>query len=308
MLAYSLTHYHQALALLDFGFLTPEQHTYDGLISSEIAMQGIKYAFMAILTWGIAMMFIKISVIIMLLRIPIDVWWRVFWWRVFCWLMIFIQIAWCIGNTTFVLLQCDPIEAQWNPAVLAKGGSCLSVKTSGMASNAAAGVNICTDILISLAPAAFLWRLRQPVREKVLIGVLMSLGIFASISSIIKMTLIKKFTDRADDIWAVAISIATYTMLEQLLALTAASAPYLKPILQRTMHRFGVSFLDTESQVSFRRPVGESTLGREAVECHVPAEDTYESVLLEQGGVVRKEKGPRYVHIACRNSSNISRD
>lgn len=257
-------------------------------------MRGIKYAFMAIPTWGIAMMFIKISVAIMLLKLQIDLWWRIF-----CWLMIVIQIAWCIGNTLFVLLQCRPIEAQWNPAVLAEGGSCLSVHTTRVASNAAAGVNICTDILLSLAPATFLWRLRRPFREKVLIGVLMGLGIFASVTSIIKSTLVAKWATPESDIWASAISIATYTMLEQLLAITAASAPYLKPYLQRTLHRFGISLMDTESQASFRRTVGESTLGgsgaeRGEVVCQTAAENTYESMLLEQGGMSLKDKGERY--------------
>ncbi|CAI4218965.1 unnamed protein product [Parascedosporium putredinis] len=199
-----------ALMIVDYGFLFPEQFTSPTAITVATAHWAIRYAFIAIPIWGAAMATIKTSVAILLLRIPLG---RC--WAAFCWSMIALQAAYGIGNTVYLLLQCRPIEANWEPADLAGRGGCLPVSAMVAASNAGSAVNISTDVLLSLAPAAVIWRLRAARREKLLTAALMCLGLLAAVSSIVKTVYVRAFAVSPDP-WAVAVRIATWTMLEQL--------------------------------------------------------------------------------------------
>ncbi|KAM5349867.1 hypothetical protein ACJ41O_006372 [Fusarium nematophilum] len=232
----------QAAAIVDFGFLIPQMYTEPQLITETQRIWSRKYAFLAIPIWGIAMTFIKCSIAMMMLRIQPNV----LWWRIFCYFIMAILTAYGVGNTFFILLQCRPLEAAWNPAILTvvEGASCLPVTGIHIASNTGSGVNISTDIMLSLAPTVFLWKLKRPLREKMLVGALMGLGMFASVASIVKTTLVKEF-GVAKDGWALTNAIATWTALEQLLAMIASSAPFLKPLVQSALHRMGLSLSDS---------------------------------------------------------------
>lgn len=236
----------QALTVVDFGFTVLRVKLQSGVLSSEAVYAAEKYSFLAIPIWGIAMMFIKCSIALLLLKIQNQA----LWWRIFCWSMIAIITAYGIGNTFFIMLQCRPLEAAWDPSVLEDGGSCLPGSAIVTASNVGSAVNISTDILLSLAPLAFLWKLRRPLREKLLIGALMGLGTIAAAASIVKAMLVKDY-NAVDDSWERLVRINTWTMLEQLIAIIVASAPYLKPLLQRTLQRFGVTITDSGPGVSY---------------------------------------------------------
>ncbi len=53
------------------------------------------------------------------------------------------------------------------------------------------------------------------------------------------------------DNWALAMSIATWTMIEELLAVLAACSPSLKGPLERILRRIGISIVEYNSQLSF---------------------------------------------------------
>lgn len=217
------------------------------LLTHEQMLNARKYAFLAIPIWGVAMTFIKVSIAMMLLRIQPNI----MWWRIFCFFVMALQIVYGVGNTFFILLQCRPLEAAWNPAILAVvDGECLPQQGIHIASNIGSGINIATDILLSLAPTLFLWKLKRPLREKILVGLLMAVGVLASIASIVKATLVKNF-GTAEDAWTLTNSIATWTALEQLLAMIASSAPFLKPLVQSALHRMGLTLSDTRAAPSY---------------------------------------------------------
>ncbi|VUC27283.1 unnamed protein product [Clonostachys rosea] len=230
-------------AIVDFCFLIPQMYVTPQLLTHEERINARKYAFLAIPVWGIAMTFIKISIAMMLLIIQENI----LWWRIFCYFVMGLQGVYGVGNTFFILLQCRPLEASWNVAILKEvGGSCLPSIGINIASNIGSGINIATDILLSLAPTLFLWKLRRPLREKILVGCLMALGMFASVASIIKAMLVKEF-GKAPDAWALTNAIATWTALEQLLGMIAASSPFLKPLVQSALQLMGVSINDSKT-------------------------------------------------------------
>ena len=235
----------KAAACVDFGFLIPQMYTQPTLITEDQRLWTRKYGFLAIPIWGIAMMFIKVSIAMMMLRIQPNV----LWWRIFCFFIMSILIGYGVANTFFILLQCQPLEASWDATVLqtVDGASCLPQTGILIMSNLGSGINIATDVLLSLAPTLFLWKLKRPLKEKILVGALMGLGMFASVASIVKATLVKEFGGSTKDPWALVISIATWTALEQILIMIASSAPFLKPLVQAGLHKMGWTLSGTSA-------------------------------------------------------------
>ncbi|KAH7390634.1 hypothetical protein BKA66DRAFT_459426 [Pyrenochaeta sp. MPI-SDFR-AT-0127] len=230
------------LALVDWALLLSVMFPTARLITQAKANQGIRLAFIAIPIWSLAMACIKTAVALTFLRIQST---RP--WNIFLYSIIGIQAAYGIGNTLFILLQCRPIQAAWDTTL--PRSYCLSDSAIRVASNLGASVNISTDILLSLAPLAFLHKLNRPLREKVVICFLMGMGVFASIASIMKTVVVREWGQPGADPWATAISICTWTILEQFLATFAACAPSLKVPIQRLLEALGISL--TSHQHSF---------------------------------------------------------
>ncbi|KAF5253953.1 hypothetical protein FANTH_1278 [Fusarium anthophilum] len=116
-----------------------------------------------------------------------------------------ILIAHGVANTFFILLQCRSLEASWDAPVLetAQGASCLPQP----------GIHIMSSIGSDALPL----EAQRPLKEKFLVGALMGLGMFASVASIVKATLVKE-TGMAKDAWALTNSIATWTALSKSLS------------------------------------------------------------------------------------------
>lgn len=81
------------------------------------------------------------------------------------------------------IFTCWPIETYWMFVVGAQG-ACMD-KTGLTFSNAA--INIATDIVLIAVPMPLLWRLQIPRRQKYVLMGLFCLGIFATVTSIIRL-------------------------------------------------------------------------------------------------------------------------
>lgn len=214
------------------------------LISFEQSTEAGKNSWLAIGVWGLSMTCIKISIALTLLRIQ----GKERGWRIFLYTIMGIQAVYGIGNTLFnLVIACRPLEAAWNPFL--PGGKCVSFEVMRGVSNLGSSINITTDVLLSLAPATFLRKLNRPLRERIFVCVLMGMGLFASVSSIVKTVIVKDWGDplTADDWWATGVSICTWTVLEQLLGVLAACVPAMKGIFQKCLGAMGVS-LTVKSQ------------------------------------------------------------
>lgn len=215
-----------------------------GLIPLEQSMVAGKNSWLAISVWGLSMSCIKISIALTLLRIQGKE--RA--WRIFLYSIMAVSALYGVGNTLFnLVIACRPLEAAWNP--LLPGARCVSVQVMRGISNLGAGINIATDVLLSLAPATFLRKLNRPLRERIFVCVLMGMGVLASVSSVVKTVIIKDWGEPTEqvDFWAQGISISTFTVLEQLLGVLAACVPAMKGMLQRCLGAVGVSLTETKS-------------------------------------------------------------
>ncbi|KAK3988840.1 hypothetical protein QBC44DRAFT_382017 [Cladorrhinum sp. PSN332] len=234
-----------ALAIADWAMLFPLMVPRPGLIPFERGINAGKHSWLAIPIWGLAMTCIKISIALTLLRIR-GTERR---WKIFLYTIMGVQAVYGIGNTIFDLaIACRPLSAAWD--IFTPGGKCVSVEVMRGVSNLGSSINITTDVLLSLAPATFLRKLNRPLRERVFVCALMGMGLFASVSSIVKTVIIKDWGDptSTDDWWAMGVSICTWTALEQLLGVLAACVPAMKGIFQRCLGKVGVSLTESKSQ------------------------------------------------------------
>jgi len=235
----------QALAISDWAMLFPLMVPKPGLIPAERGTNAGKHSWLAIPIWGLAMTCIKISIALTLLRIRGTE----RGWRIFLYTIMAVQAVYGIGNTIFDLaIACRPLSAAWD--IFTPGGKCVSVDVMRGVSNLGSSINITTDVLLSLAPATFLRKLNRPLRERVFVCVLMGMGLFASVSSIVKTVIIKDWGDptSTDDWWAMGVSICTWTALEQLLGVLAACVPAMKGSFQACLGAVGVSLTESRSQ------------------------------------------------------------
>ncbi|KAF7114931.1 hypothetical protein CNMCM5793_000701 [Aspergillus hiratsukae] len=126
--------------------------------------------------------------------------------------------------------QCRPIPKAWNSSL---PGHCVEINIFYL-SNAA--LNILTDLLTYTLPIKVIFKLQMPVKQKFALVLILCLGLFACISSIIRITYIPTMLTSAD--FTYAISGAMYwSVIETNVGILAASIPSFKAIASRFLPR-----------------------------------------------------------------------
>ncbi len=128
-------------------------------------------------SWSVALL--KTSIAIMLLRFQQA---RV--WALFLYSVIGVQVATAVFVTIMQLTRCVPIQATWDATL--PQDHCWSQGSLKAGLTVAAVLVIITDFIFALIPLVFLRHVRRSLRDRIIIGFLMSLGLFASAASVIK--------------------------------------------------------------------------------------------------------------------------
>ncbi|KAM7220114.1 hypothetical protein V8F06_004442 [Rhypophila decipiens] len=215
------------LTLAACGLYIPQAFLTPGEKSPAALLEGQKGSFLSIPIWGMAMAFIKISIGLTLLRIDTSLFFRIF-----VWANIGLAASYGFGNLWFILFSCQPLSAAWGDFADPESATCLPPSAIRIASVTGAVVSVSTD---------FLWNLKRPLRERIVLGCLMAMGLFAGISSIIKNLIIADFGKPGLDMWAMNISISTWTSLEMLLGVIAACTPFCRPVFESCFSAMGIS-------------------------------------------------------------------
>ncbi|KAF2822440.1 hypothetical protein CC86DRAFT_423622 [Ophiobolus disseminans] len=196
------------------------------------AQTSFKYAAIAQPLWAWSMATIKISFALMLLRIE-----QARRWRQFLWAMIVVQILLGIYNTLTIFLQCVPFYKAWD-LVGAVPGTCWSRRAQSVSTIGVSTINILTDFIFALLPISFLRKIQRPVRERVVIGILMGLGVFAGVASIIKITAAAQFGATNDPV-SESVKLGLWSVIEELVGLIVICVPCLRSPFQHALHAFG---------------------------------------------------------------------
>lgn len=217
--------------------------TTPGNIPLDRSMEIGKTSWIAIGVWGMSMTFIKVSIALTLLRIQQ----KSLAWRIFLYTIMAVQSLYGVLNLFFnLVIACRPLNAAWDYGYqMMHPDACVSFDIQKTVSNIGSSINITTDILLSLSPAIFLFKLNRPLRERLFVCGLMAMGLFASGASITKTVIVIQgygnLSMPPEEFWPTSISICLWTSMEQLLGVLAACVPAMKNLFQLCLGKVGVS-------------------------------------------------------------------
>jgi hypothetical protein len=236
-------------------------------------------------TWALAL--VKTSIAIMLIRFQqtSSAWCR------FLYTIIAVQITTATYLTVVHLTRCIALEALWNPTIPDK--KCWNGDAFRASLTATSVLVIVTDVIYALMPLTFLRHMRRPIRDRIVIGVLLSLGLVATGASIAKTVVVQGFNNSHAPVDPVSggLAIALWAAIEEQLALIAACIPCLKAPFHRVLLQFGV--LPTKNEtVGGDDHIGgvpkRQTYMVSAARSHLALSASAEEILRPEGAVERK--------------------
>ncbi|KAH8902735.1 MFS general substrate transporter [Coniochaeta sp. PMI_546] len=147
--------------------------------------------------------------------------------------------------TLLNIFQCRPVAAAWNPYV--EGNSCIPLLTEFVCS---APVNIVTDLAILALPIPVLTGMRLPQRQKIILVLTFSLGIFVTVVDVVRIYYLQQaissapsvatnnssalFGDTPEFSWNASLSLM-WSAVEVNVGITIACVPMLKPLVLRIL-------------------------------------------------------------------------
>ncbi|KAE8349190.1 hypothetical protein BDV28DRAFT_163822 [Aspergillus coremiiformis] len=223
--------------------------------------------------------------------------------------------------SSFVLtaaFQCRPIQKAWKPTL---PGNCVQINVFYLAN---AALNILTDVLTYTLPLGVIFKLQVPIKQKIALGFILCVGLFACISSIIRITYIPAMLSDPDATWV--ISKAMYwSVVEINVGIFASSIPSFKPIASRFLPRLigeysvGKGYSGWSSSgdakkysVGFAR-VPERNLPMGPIRPQQPEGDSMIGTQIGCGGIQSQERiivpnGKIYAHTEIETNVEVSRD
>ncbi|KAL5326362.1 hypothetical protein ACEPPN_004046 [Leptodophora sp. 'Broadleaf-Isolate-01'] len=157
-------------------------------------------------------------------------------WKVILWIAIAIQIAMPIAADIFMLLQCRPIRAMWEPV---PDAVCWSPGKSQSFGYIYSVVGVTSDLVFSIMPMFFIWTLHRPTIERALVSALMALGLLAAVAGIFKVYYIKFWDPRNTATLRDWMPLFWWYRVEEIGLIGASCAPFVKPLMARILGRFG---------------------------------------------------------------------
>ncbi|SPN98900.1 related to integral membrane protein pth11 [Cephalotrichum gorgonifer] len=187
-------------------------------------IDSLKWQALATATYIINMMFIKLSIGIFLLRLAVQ---KVY--RYILWASLVIITIWSLVLFFWNIFQCKPVEAQWDYAMI--GGECVSITEVVAAAYALSVMTILSDWLYALLPIPMLWKVDMTRQAKLTVILILGLGIFASIATLIRLKFLADL-EQTDDILFAGTDAMVWTLVEPGVAIVAASLATIRPLLR----------------------------------------------------------------------------
>jgi hypothetical protein len=140
-------------------------------------------------------------------------------------LSIFYLVACAILVMVLQLTECTPIAFFWNKAI--EGGHCRSPDEVRAAIVGTSVVFVFSDFQFSLLPLTFVFKLNRPLKERILVAGIMSLGLLASTIGCLKFIGLDRVRTSPDPTWAY-VTWKVASAAEASIGITAANIPPLK--------------------------------------------------------------------------------
>jgi hypothetical protein len=174
---------------------------------------------MAQITYKGAINLVKCCILLLYLRL----FHVVRWFRYSCWLLLAAVAMYCTASILATIFQCRPIIRALDKDT---PGTCIDTAKFWFAN---AGFSISTDIIILLLPMPLVWKLEVPIVQKVALMAVFAIGIFATITSCLRVTTLDIFATSPDNTYNVAN--VMWTIVEPNVAIVCACLPVLRPLV-----------------------------------------------------------------------------
>ncbi|KAH8888543.1 integral membrane protein [Thozetella sp. PMI_491] len=216
------------ILFVEFMFIIPQVQLGGGrhvqyIIPAENVTKGLHLNFVTQPLCLIALLLTKISVGFFLLRFTPSP--RYKW--VIIGVMIFTVLS-ATGNIFTVFFQCRPLPKTWDGSV---DGECLPPANLKFAAFFNSAVSVFTDLLFAVLPVPMLWKVQLNWKTKAAVTAVLSLGIFATIAAIVKITFLGNYGKHGDFLFD-SVDITIWTTVEIATAMVAACIPTLKPLFK----------------------------------------------------------------------------
>lgn len=264
----------QALAIPSFLFsIAATNHGY-GRFSRYVpfrsTIKAMRYIFIAqvIFYWSVTM--VKISVALLL--ISLKQYSRP--WRIFLYLTIGVLTSSLVLVTLMQFAACSIIASYWDPRLRAKA-VCWPVEAISGVVITFSAVHVAADVIYTFMPLTFIVRLNQPLYQRIIIGVLMSLGLFASIAAIFRT--LGSIT-RTQDYLRRNAETTMLAVIESGLGIIAATLPTLKNFFESCLRTFKMSLREETAEQNIRAKLFKAGL----------LDEMYEKEKKQWGGDIEK--------------------
>ncbi|KAF2438305.1 hypothetical protein P171DRAFT_504428 [Karstenula rhodostoma CBS 690.94] len=149
--------------------------------------------------------------------------------RRFLWTVIGIQFVVDVSTVIISFTQCRPVSAYWGPNAKQYCWDPVVQQYTGFFQGSVCSL---VDMILAVFPARLFWNLQMKLQTKISLSVLMGLGVFAMVFSIVKTIKLQAISEKGDPTYALA-DLAIWWTLEAYMVLLAASIPTLKPVVRK---------------------------------------------------------------------------
>ncbi|GKZ21774.1 hypothetical protein AbraIFM66951_008761 [Aspergillus brasiliensis] len=185
--------------------------------------------------------FLKISISLLLMRLFLTT----KMWKIFFWCFIAFNTITSLLDAAIVLPQCDPVARTWdkrvqgtcwpssaiNGAAIAQGSKDTSDISQDRLLRHIAAIAAGTDIVLSILPTVFLWKVKIPIKVKAAICGLMALGFASAGFALARTMYVNALTESSDPTWDY-VNLYMCAFLESSIGVIAAAAPSVRPLLR----------------------------------------------------------------------------
>jgi len=137
-----------------------------------------------------------------------------------------IVVAFWFCSVFAIIFTCVPVQAAWNYSI--KNASCIKVVDYQIV---AASFNIATDVVLCILPLPALWALSMPKSQRIILCGLVSMGIFACVASVMRLTQLHNLT--GVDVSYQVVGTLNWSVAEVGTAIICASMSAMRPLASK---------------------------------------------------------------------------
>ncbi|KAJ3486784.1 hypothetical protein NLG97_g6544 [Lecanicillium saksenae] len=192
--------------------------------SDDDKVAALMWQAIATIAYILAMMFVKLSIGVFLLRLSAK---KVY--STVIKISLVIVALYTMGVFFWDVFQCMPVAKQWDYRITQ--GRCASGQDIINAAYAISVLTVVSDWFYALLPIPMLWNVKMTKQAKVTVVLILGLGIFASVATLIRVKFLAGLTE-TDDLLYSATDALLWTMVEPGVAIIASSLATIRPLLR----------------------------------------------------------------------------